>query len=129
MFTWRVVAMVALCGAVGAVARVLLTQTMTRWFGAGFPWGTLSVNLIGCCLLGASIQFSEAAHPLGPEWRTALHAGFFGGLTTFSTFGYETFAHWESGNTTAAAANVLANLTLGLCAVWMGVQIGRLAAG
>jgi CrcB protein len=123
MVTTRIILMIALCGAGGAVMRFLVHQWSLRWFGDGFPLGTLFVNVTGCFLLGGLSQL--VGSQLLPEpWRIALGIGFLGGLTTFSTFGYETYRHLDAGNWGVAAASMSANLLVGLAAVWAGVALG-----
>jgi CrcB protein len=123
--------LVALFGAAGAVTRYVLSAALHRQFGEVFPLGTLAANVIGCGLIGVLFQVNETTRAISPEWRAALAAGFLGGLTTFSTFGLETVRLFELGRSTAAIANVLANLLVGLAAVWLGMWIVRrcLAAG
>ena len=120
--------MIGMFGAIGALARYWLSGLCYRWFGGGFPAGTLAVNVIGCFLLGLLV-FLLNAGSLAESWRTPLAIGLLGSLTTFSTFGYETFKLLETSNWSSALANVGSNLALGLLAVWAGVHFGRLLVG
>ena len=117
--------MIGMFGAVGALARFCLSSLCTRWFGSGFPLGTLAVNVIGCFLLGLLV-FLLRLGSLSDSWRMPIAIGFLGSLTTFSTFGYDTFALLEAGKWSTALANVGSNLALGLLAVWAGVNLGRM---
>lgn len=121
--------LVGLFGAAGAVSRYLLSAGMLRWFGDVFPLGTLAVNVMGCGLIGVLYQVNETGRPISAEWRAALAAGFLGGLTTFSTFGLETIRLFELGRPITAAANVLANLIIGLLAVWVAMVVVRRLTG
>lgn len=120
---------VALGGALGALARWSVTRSMQAWLGPAFPWGTLAVNVAGCVAL-AYIGTAAARTPptwLTPPVRDALAVGFLGALTTFSTFGFDTFRTWERGELGLAAVNVAANLLLGLGGCWLGVWLAKSA--
>lgn len=123
MTLWKVL-MIGAFGGCGAIARYLVSVGSVRWLGESFPAGTLIVNVTGCLLLGALYQLSiEGNFP--SEWRQPLGIGFLGGLTTFSTFGYETFAALEKGKWQIAGGNVALNLLLGLGAVWLGITVAK----
>lgn len=110
--------LVALGGALGAVARVLLSGALPR--PSGFPLGTLAVNVLGCLAAGAFLAHAEARGSVTEDARAFLVSGVLGGFTTFSAFGGETFGLWRAGETGLAAANAGANLILGFGAVWAG---------
>ena len=120
---WMMLA-VAGGGAAGALARWGLSAAAHRWFGLGFPWGTLAANAVGC--LAAGVLFvlivEQQSHPL---LRLALMVGFLGALTTFSTFGLETVNLLTERRYAPAAANVLVSVMLGLVAVAVGMWIAR----
>ena len=119
---------IAAGGAVGAVARYGVYVAAGRLLGHGFPWATLIVNVVGCFLLGTLYELTETTLLISGEWRHALGVGFLGGLTTFSTFGYETHTHLQSSLWRHAAVNVVLNVALGLLAVWAGISIAKFAA-
>jgi CrcB protein len=113
--------LVALGGAVGAVARYGVGVGAARWFGLAFPWGTLIVNILGGLAMGLlTARF-------GPEQdavRLALGVGVLGGFTTFSAFSLETVRLMEHQPGLAmlyAAASVI--LSVGAC--WAGLMLGR----
>jgi CrcB protein len=116
---------IALAGAAGALARYGLAGLVHRFLGTGFPWGTLSVNLIGCCLLGFLLELSRLTGWVSPEFRTVAGIGFLGAFTTFSTFGVETYRAFEAGDWWGAALNVLANVAGGLLLVVAGGTLAR----
>ncbi len=115
---------VALGGAAGSAARYGAGLLAARLLGAAFPWGTLLVNLAGCLAIGVG---TGCAEPRGvPDAaRLFLFAGVLGGFTTFSAFGLETMRLFGEGQSARAAANVAANLTGGLAAVWAGMSLGK----
>ena len=100
-----------------------------RLFGDGFPYGTLLVNVLGCFLIGVLAHIGLTTDLLPKETREALGIGFLGGLTTFSTFGWETFRGLEDSAWSFAAGNVAANVLAGLTAVWAGVTVARALFG
>ena len=116
-------ALVALGGAVGAVLRYLGVLGAARWLGAGFPYGTLAVNVAGSFLIGvvfSALTAREAMH-LAPF----LTVGVLGGFTTFSAFSLDALILWERGAAGLAAAYVLASVVLSLGAVGLGVIVVR----
>lgn len=119
---------VALGGAFGAVLRYGIGLAFTR-VAAGFPWGTLTVNVLGSLLLGVFARWLSAP-AFDPAWRIALTVGVCGGFTTFSTFSAEVIALLQEGRAVRALSYVAASLALGLAAMLLGLAIGdRLLAG
>ncbi len=121
--------LVALFGAIGAVARYGSGLAVAHWLGDRFAYATLAVNVLGCFLLAMLAHVSTATELVSPELRIALGVGFLGAFTTFSTFGYETMKFAEDGVWHLAVGNVAANLALGLLAVWGGLILARYAFG
>ncbi len=112
-------ALVAVGGAAGALARWLLSDQVQRALGPFFPWGTLAVNVLGSLLLG--FVATAALQGFFTRWqRLLLATGFAGGFTTFSTFSYETYRLLAEYRLLHAAANIAANVALGLLAVYLG---------
>jgi CrcB protein len=120
---------IALFGALGTLTRYGLSGLAHRLLGAGFAWGTLAVNLLGCLLLGALMELALSSTALPRAWRAPLAIGFCGAFTTFSTFGYETLRYLQDGALYLAAANALANFVLGLGMVWLGFTAAKLLTG
>jgi CrcB protein len=125
----RILLFIGLAGALGAVSRYVLSGWTYRVIGDQFPYGTLAVNILGCFLLGALQQIGEITDFLSQEARVVMAIGFLGALTTFSTFGYETFRLLEDGRMSAVLGNVAAQLFLGLLAVWAGMTLIRVLFG
>ena len=117
------VLLVALGGALGSVLRYLTGVVAARWLGLEFPWGTLIVNLVGSFLIGVVNELASDAFTLSPEARLFLAAGVMGGLTTYSTFSYETVRLMEAQAWTSAWINVV--VTTAIC---VGLCFGGIAA-
>lgn len=123
-------ALVGLGGFFGSLARYGLTLVVQRQFpGSLFPWGTLAVNLLGCFLIGIIAGIAQERQVLSPGISVFLLIGVLGGFTTFSTFGYETFALLREAAFLQAAATVLLHIVAGVALVWLGfvLSTGKLA--
>jgi fluoride exporter len=117
MYAW-----VALGGALGSVARYAVSLGTARWLGAGFPWGTLFVNVSGSFAIGllAALVAADGRPLLGVDARAFLLVGALGGFTTFSSFSLETLELARAGAHGAAALNVALSLVSCLTGVWLG---------
>ena len=114
--------LVAIGSALGGVARYGVSTLGVRWLGAGFPWGTLAVNIIGSGLIGW-LASSLAPYPASARlfWMT----GVCGGFTTFSAFSLETFNLMREQDHARAAAYAAASLVLCGLSVLGGAALGR----
>ena len=113
-------------GFFGSIGRYLLAGAIYQMFPKFyFPIGTAVVNILGCLLIGFLTGLAEVRNLLGPEMRVFLLIGLLGGFTTFSTFGFETFALLRDGAFLAALANVLIQVIVGISAVWLGFNLIR----
>lgn len=92
--------------------------------GSAFPYGTLIVNLTGCFVIAALMH---AALTVGwsPTVRAAISIGFIGGLTTYSSFNYETMRLFEEGAPATAAVNLAVTVLGGFAAGWLGLITAR----
>lgn len=117
---------VALGSALGGVARVALADGITRRWGPAFPWGTMTVNVLGCLLIGVFFTLAEERLRLGPAGRLFFMAGFCGGFTTFSTLALETSLMLKSGALFPPFLYVAASAVLGISAFFAGAALGRL---
>lgn len=118
--------LVGVGGGLGAIARYGLGIAIVRWFGTGFPWATLAINVIGCLLIGMALGGGPGPSGfLSRELRLLGVIGFLGAFTTFSTFGYETVSLLQGGKPLLAAGYVIASMTVGIGAVALGVWAMR----
>jgi CrcB protein len=117
---------VAVGGSIGATTRYLVSNWAAERFGAGFPYGTLIVNVVGCFIIGAFMTMTTERLIVSPYWRLLITVGFVGGLTTFSSFSYETFRLLEDTDLIMAFYNIALNVILGFLATWMGIGAARL---
>jgi CrcB protein len=117
---------IALGAAIGANLRYGVSVWATQRFGPTFPYGTLIVNLAGCLLIGLVMELATTRWALGITWQRLLVTGLLGGLTTFSSFGYETYGLFVGGSRGIASLNVLGSVILGLLAVFLGAVLARL---
>ena len=115
--------MVAVGGALGAVARYLASGWVQDLAGGFFPWGTMAVNVSGSLLLGFVLVWLQGTLA-SPEVRQFVTIGFLGGFTTFSTFSFEAVAMLRDGEWWRAGGYVLGSVTFAL----MGVLVGGLLA-
>lgn len=114
-------AIIGLFCAGGGVSRYYLSLWLYSLFGRAFPYGTLAVNVIGAYLIGLIMELALRSTTLSDTLRLGLTVGFLGGLTTFSTFSYETFKLLEDGQFFLAAVNVLVSVLLCLLCTWLGI--------
>lgn len=120
---------IALGGALGALARYAVTGPILGKLGHRFPWGVLAVNLVGCFFIGLVMYAYLQRGETDDRLRLFFVAGFLGSLTTFSAFGFDTFELLRDGYPGLAIANVLTNVVLGTGLVVVGWQVGRWAMG
>lgn len=114
---------IALGGALGAVARYALGSWIHSWAGAGFPWGTFVINIVGSFLIGLSLRYLDAI-TAAPEMRALMTVGVLGAFTTFSTFTYETIMLLQEGAWHRAVFYAAGSLAIGLLAVGSGLYLG-----
>jgi len=116
---------IAVAGLVGTLFRYWLSGVVARQYGETFPWGTMVVNLVGCFLAGVVFYLADERFLLSPTLRTIILIGFLGGLTTFSSYGLQTFTLLRDGELGIATLNVVASNVLGLLMVWTGYVVCR----
>ncbi|HTK93512.1 MAG TPA: fluoride efflux transporter CrcB [Verrucomicrobiae bacterium] len=121
--------MVGVGGAIGSILRFLTSLAAAQWLGADFPYGTLIVNLLGSFIIGFVQEIGGETLMISDDVRLFITTGMMGGLTTYSTFSYETVRLMETHAWTEAWINVLVTTAcaVGLC--FLGIAAGRLVIG
>ena len=115
-------------GAAGTGARYLIALWAVQRFGSAFPFGTLIVNLAGCFAI-AAVMHASLTIAIPPTLRSAITIGFLGGLTTYSSFNYETTRLLDHGAAGAAVLNVVATVVGAFMAGWLGMLVARQVIG
>ena len=116
---------IAAGGAIGALLRYWTSVAVHSRLGAGFPYGTLVVNVLGSLLMGFLYIWFIDRLAVGPAMRAFLFIGLLGAFTTFSTFSIETLNLMESGQPGKAAINVIISVTVCVAAAGLGVLAAR----
>ena len=119
---------IALFCAGGGLARYYLSGWVYSLAGRAFPYGTFVVNVVGAYMIGLIMELGLRSTAISDTMRLGLTVGFLGGLTTFSTFSYETFVMLEDGQLLAAFINVLASVAVCLLFTWLGIVTVRTLA-
>lgn len=117
--------MVAIGGALGAMARFWVYNALLRWSG-GFPWATLAVNIIGSLLLGLVFVLIADRVVVAPALRSLMAVGFLGAFTTFSTFSLDALGLIQQGAWGQALGYIAASVLVCLLAAVAGMALGRL---
>jgi len=121
--------LICLGGAIGTALRYLTSGIAARWLGADFPYGTLIVNVVGSFLIGLIQQVGTATLLIPDTTRLFLTVGIMGGLTTYSSFSYETVRLVQMGAWGQAWINVLVTTALCVGVCFLGIAAGRLVVG
>ncbi len=118
---------VGIGGFLGTTLRYLIGGWVSQLTSeSNFPYGTLTVNIIGCLAIGLLSGLAETRGLLTPEMRLLLLTGVIGALTTFSTFSYETASLVRMGQSLPAMLNLSAQIILGMAAIWAGQRVSQL---
>jgi len=123
---WYKLIGLGVAGACGALARYGLAGLFQRGQQMGFPWGTLTVNVLGCFLFGLIWTLTQQRFAVSPDTRTIVLVGFLGSFTTFSAFLFETDQMLEHAEWFVAGLNLAGELGLGLLAYLLGTLLGRM---
>lgn len=116
---------IAAGGAFGALMRFWVSSGIYTLLGRSFPYGTLSVNVIGSFFIGIAFILLTERLTLGAEIRAFILIGFLGAFTTFSTFSLETLLLMQEGLLLKAAGNILLSVLLCIVATWGGIILAR----
>ena len=112
-------------GAIGSLLRFWMATWVHSFAGRGFPYGTLTVNVLGCLVMGVLFVLFTERFSDNAVLRAGILIGVLGGFTTFSSFSIETFNLIEQGAHLKALANMGVSLALCVGATWLGVILGR----
>ncbi len=118
--------MIALGAAIGANARYMVTLLALRQWGPAFPYGTLIVNVLGSFVIGFIMVLGTTRLTLSETWRLLLVTGLLGGFTTFSSFSYEAYQLYVTGNLWSACLYLAGSVVFGLLALLLGVGAARM---
>ena len=116
---------ISLGAIVGANLRYFVAQQVAKVTSAGFPWGTLVINITGSFVLGFFLVWTTERVIADPRWRLLIAVGFCGGYTTFSSYAYETFVLAEQRQWFPAVINVAGSNLLSLAGVLLGAVLAR----
>lgn len=117
---------VGIGGFIGACLRYIISLYSAKLLGSQLPYGTLIVNVLGGILIGLIMELSLTTNLISPNLKLFLTTGIMGGLTTFSTFSYETVTLFSNGSYVLAMLNGGLNLFLSIAGVIVGKFIGQI---
>jgi len=117
---------VGIGGFIGASVRYIITIQSSKMINSNFPLGTLIVNVVGGFLIGAIMEISMSTDFISPNLKLFLTTGIMGGLTTFSTFSYETITLLSDGKYLLGIGNVFLNLILSLGGVILATSLCKI---
>lgn len=118
--------LIAIGGAAGAVTRYIIGTLAVNKLGFQFPYGTLFANVIGCFIIGLFMTLFTERFVMNPAWKLFITIGFLGGLTTFSSFSYESIKLLLAEQYLYSFFNITANMVIGFSATLIGIIIARL---
>lgn len=121
----RILLIIGAGGFLGTIARYLVQQGVAKILPVVFPYGTLTVNTVGCFLIGIFYAFIDRDSILSPEWRFFLTTGFCGGFTTFSAFSYESYNLIREQQYIFLALYIGISVVIGIFATFFAVTLIR----
>ena len=124
----KTAATIAFFCAGGGLSRYYLSGWVYSLLGRSFPYGTFVVNIVGAYLIGLIMELGLRSTLIPDTLRLGLTVGFLGGLTTFSTFSFETFSLLEDGRFLVAFTNILESVVVCLLFTWLGIITVRTLA-
>lgn len=122
----RTLLLIGMGGFLGSVSRYLIGQGLHRIFDTIFPIGTMTVNIVGCFIIGVVYSLAERDNLISPEIRMFLAVGFCGGFTTFSSFAFDKLNLLKDSGFLYLTMYLGGSVFLGLLAVYLGTQIHKL---
>jgi len=120
---------VAFGSGIGGMLRYYISDFIQKNSSSLFPYGTLTVNIVGSFILGLIIFYLDSLKLISSEMRLFLTIGLCGGLTTFSTFSYETVKLIQDSQYLLAGSNILLNVFVTILAVLLAAFISKLLIG
>lgn len=120
---------VTLGSGIGGLLRYIISDLVYKYSSSLFPYGTLTVNIVGSFILGLVIFYLDSLKLVSSEMRLFLTIGLCGGLTTFSTFSYETVKLIQDSQYLLAGTNILLNVVVTILAVLLAAFISKLLIG
>lgn len=121
----KIILIIGIGSFIGGISRYLLSQSIQNKFLSAFPFGTMSVNIIGCFLIGIIFGLTERGN-VTMEWRLFLVTGFLGGFTTFSSFSNETVGLLRDGQLWHAFTYIISSVVIGLLATFSAISLIKL---
>jgi CrcB protein len=122
----QVLMFVGLGGAIGAIGRFVVMSAVGHASHTGFPWSTLTVNVVGALVLGAVLELSALAWSPSPEIRALVVIGVLGAFTTFSTFSMDLYYLLDRGAIINAVLYAVGSVVVCLVAFWAGMSLLRM---
>jgi CrcB protein len=122
---WQQLGLVMAGGALGAALRFIIGDAMLRQFGNGFPWGTLTVNLVGAFVVGYVVVWLQTRGSAALYWRAFAIVGIIGGLTTFSSMMLEAVLLVRNGRGWVMPTYLGISLVAGFALVWLGARLAE----
>jgi len=122
---WQQLGLVMAGGAMGAALRFIIGDAMLRQFGNGFPWGTLTVNLVGAFAVGYVVVWLQTRGSAALYWRAFAIVGIIGGLTTFSSMMLEAVLLVRNGRGWVMPTYLGISLVAGFALVWVGARLAE----
>jgi CrcB protein len=122
---------IAIGSALGGMSRYACSKWVAVWFGETFPWGTLTVNIVGSFIIGffGGISGPDGRLIVTPNLRQFVLVGFCGGYTTFSSFSLQTLDLMRNGDVFEAGGNIVLSVVLCLISAWLGVVAAGMING
>ncbi|MFA0030499.1 fluoride efflux transporter CrcB [Vibrio breoganii] len=114
---------IAIGGAFGACSRYLISELCVVLLGRGFPYGTLTINIVGSFIMGTLIALFENEVIAVDPWRQIIGLGFLGALTTFSTFSMDNVLMFQQGDYWKAGLNIVLNVVFSISAAMIGFHL------
>jgi len=122
----RSLILIGIGSCIGGISRYLTQQYVQKYYPSSIPLGTLSVNIIGCFLIGIIYALADRGNILSPAMRLFLATGFCGGYTTFSSFAYENISLMREGDFFYTGLYIMLSIVIGFAAVYLGILFIKL---